>query len=79
MIRAAVGDGFIWLLENTGAFFSFIVVAFQTLMIVLSACGLLHVSKHILISLDILYFTSLILLALYHLFRDSLNTSCKAV
>lgn len=75
-IRAVV-SGFIWRQENTGAFFAFVVIAFQTLMVMLTSCGMLHVSKHIVISLDILYSISLILLSLYHLFKDSFRTSCK--
>lgn len=61
-----------WMLPNAPALNEFFVLVLQT-VIAASAliCVLLQVSNHIIISLDILYLLSILMLVLYHMRKEA--------
>lgn len=60
-----------WMLAETPALDSFLMFAIGTAIAVTAAASaLLQVSNHIILSLDILYLLSLLLLILFHTFKE---------
>lgn len=58
-------------LQSTPALDSFFIFVLQGILFVSAIlCTLQQVSNHIILTLDILYILSLILLSLYHIFKD---------
>src|SRR5690349_19710345 len=62
-------------LEKTPALDNFIFVIAQVVSLAVLLSNLVHISNHIVISLDILYLASLLLLVLFQILKDSLIAS----
>lgn len=70
---------FKFFLEKSAAFDNFIVTAIQISAGSILTCSLLQVSNHSVISLDIIFFLSILMLILYHTLRQSKYTLCKTI
>jgi dolichol kinase len=72
---AGVFQGFKWLLEVTPALNTFLVfITKATFLVSLILCAFGRTSNHIILSLDILYLISLLILILYHIFKQPENS-----
>jgi hypothetical protein len=60
-----------WMLPRTPALDAFLMfVIGAAIVVTAAACALMQVSNHIILSLDILFFLSMLLLILFHTFKE---------
>lgn len=69
-----------WIIEKTPALDAFLIFTVQAVLVSMAAaCGFRQVSNHIILSLDILYFISLLMLILYHNLKEAGNLLVKEI
>ena len=62
-----------WILENTPAQVSYLMFVIQTFIVTAASAFAFRVSNHVILTLDILYFISILLLILYHNLKEAGN------
>ena len=62
-----------WILEKTPAQASFFMFMLQSFIVVNAAAFAFRVSNHIILTLDILYFVSILMLILFHNLKEAAN------
>ena len=78
-------DGFLhpdfdWVIENTPALDAFLMFAIQTVLVVTaSVCSFRQVSNHIILTLDIIFFISVMMLILFHTLKEAGNLLVKEI
>ena len=66
--------GLDWLLDRAPAMDAFLMFIFQAVLVVTTvACALLRISNHIILSLDILYLLSILILFRFHMLKEACN------
>ena len=66
-----------WVLVETPALLAYAVFVIETAVVSMLTCGFIHVSNHAILSIDILYLASTLILALYHMFKGSPLLPCR--
>lgn len=68
-----------WLLEKTPAEASYLMFMLQSLIVITAAAFAFKVSNHIILTLDILYFISLLMLILFHKIKEAGSFSIQKI
>ncbi|NJD04829.1 MAG: hypothetical protein FIA99_20020 [Ruminiclostridium sp.] len=68
-----------WVLEKTPAQASYLMFMVQSFIVVTAAAFAFRISNHIILTLDILYLVSILMLVLYHNFKIAANFSIQKI
>ena len=68
-----------WILEKTPAQASYLMFMIQSFIIITAAAFAFRVSNHIILTLDILYLASILMLVLYHNFKVAASLSIQEI
>lgn len=77
--RTGMMQSLCWLLERTPALDTFLLFIIQTVYIITAVfCAFSNLSNHAVISLDIIYFFSMMMLIFYHIIKESRNPTYES-